>query len=196
MNPAGRPDLSRYDNSWYRPGPAWKRLAWYLVNAVFFLNPLNPSSGLKAWWLRVFGARVGRGVVIKPGVNVKYPWFLTIGDHVWIGENVWIDNLADVSLGAHVCLSQGALLLTGNHDFKAPAFDLRVRPIVLEDGVWIGARAVVCPGVHAQSHAVLTVGSVATQNLDAYGIYQGNPAARVKQRVIATTNHRAGQAYE
>ncbi len=134
--------------------------------------------------LRLFGARIGRGVVIKPAVNIKYPWKLIVGDHCWIGENVWIDNLADVKIGSHVCLSQGAMLLTGNHDFTSPSFDLKPAEIVLHDGVWIGARAVVCPGVTCRSHAVLTVQSVATRDLEAYSVNQGNPAVKVKDRVI------------
>jgi putative colanic acid biosynthesis acetyltransferase WcaF len=123
-------------------------------------------------------------VCIKPHVHIKYPWKLTIGDHVWIGEQVWIDNLADVKIGNQVCVSQGAYLLTGNHDFKKETFDLIIGAIVLEDGVWIGAKSVVCPGITCRSHAILTVGSVANRDLDAFGIYRGNPAEKIRVRVM------------
>jgi putative colanic acid biosynthesis acetyltransferase WcaF len=176
-------DLSTFDNSWFdRGAPRWKERLWQIVNGLFFLNPFNPFSGVKVRLLRLFGAEVGKGVLIKPRVNSKFPWKLHIGDHVWIGEGVWIDNLAEVRIGSHVCLSQGAMLLCGNHDYKKPSFDLIVAPITLEDGVWIGAKAVVCPGVTAHSHAVLTVGSVAAKDLEAGGIYRGNPAERVRDR--------------
>ena len=132
----------------------------------------------------MFGAKIDRGVVIKPGVNVKYPWHLSVGDYAWVGENVWIDNLTQVSIGNHACISQGAYLLTGNHDFTKNTFDLIVKSVTIEDGVWIGAKAIVCPGVTAESHAVLTAGSVATKNLAAYTIYSGHPAAAVKERSI------------
>lgn len=122
--------------------------------------------------------------MIKPAVNIKYPWLLFVGNYVWIGEQVWIDNLSEVVIGNNVCLSQGAMLLTGNHDYSLPTFDLTARPITLADGVWIGAKAVVCPGVHCESHAVLAVNSVASHTLAAYGIYQGNPAVWVRQRHI------------
>jgi putative colanic acid biosynthesis acetyltransferase WcaF len=122
--------------------------------------------------------------LIKPSVNIKYPWFLSIGDYCWIGENVWIDNLTHVSIGNNVCISQGAMLLTGNHDFTKTTFDLIVKPIVIEDGVWIGAKSVVCPGVYCESHAVLSVQSVATKRLNAYAIFRGNPAQSVKSREI------------
>lgn len=180
----GRTDLSRFDNSWYNPGPRWKVLLWFVINSLFLNTYLPVPILLKVRLLRLFGATIGTGVVIKPAVNIKYPWLLRVGNYVWIGEQVWIDNLSEVVIGDHVCLSQGALLLTGNHDYRRSTFDLTARPITLDDGVWIGAKSVVCPGVRCQSHAVLAVSSVATQSLDAYGIYQGNPAVWVRQREI------------
>jgi putative colanic acid biosynthesis acetyltransferase WcaF len=143
-----------------------------------------PVSGFKVRLLKLFGASVGKKIIIKPYVNIKYPWKLKIGDHCWIGENVWIDNLSHIYIGNNVCISQGAMLLTGNHDYTKESFDLIVGEITLEDGVWIGAQAVVCPGVVCASHSILTVKSVATKNMDAYMIYQGNPASAVKQRKL------------
>ncbi|GAB3568200.1 putative colanic acid biosynthesis acetyltransferase [Spirosoma luteolum] len=182
---SGQTDLSRYDNSWFNPGPRWKVIGWFLVNSLVLNNYLPLPVSLKVAVLRWFGARIGTGCVIKPGVNIKYPWLLTIGNHVWIGEKVWIDNLCLVELGDNVCLSQGALLLTGNHDYRRSTFDLTAKPITLESGVWIGARAIVGPGVRAGSHAVLSAGSMASKALESYGIYQGNPAVRVRDRVIS-----------
>ncbi len=134
--------------------------------------------------LRLFGAVIGKGVVIKPSVNVKYPWLLEIGDDAWIGEQVWIDNLVKTVIGSDCCLSQGAMLLTGSHNYKNPAFDLIAEPITLENGAWIGAKAIVCPGVTCGSHSVLAAGSVATGNLKPYTIYQGNPATEKRVRNI------------
>jgi putative colanic acid biosynthesis acetyltransferase WcaF len=107
-----------------------------------------------------------------------------MGNHVWIGENSWIDNLAKVEIGDHACVSQGAMLCTGNHNYLSPGFELIAKPIVLENAVWIGAKAVVCPGVTAFSHAMLTVGSVATSNMEPYSVYQGNPAQLKRKRVL------------
>lgn len=178
-------DLSRYQKLGYKPGASWlKRGLWLFISALFFNTGLFPSSGLKVFLLRIFGAKIGSDTVIRQNINIKYPWHLILGDYVWIGEQVWIDNHVSVKIGSHVCLSQGAMLMTGNHDYTKPGFDLMVSPIVLEDGVWIGAKAIVCPGLVVQSHAVLTAGSVATKNLEAYSIYQGNPAQKVKDRVI------------
>jgi putative colanic acid biosynthesis acetyltransferase WcaF len=163
-----------------------KQVLWYLVNILLFKNPLNIFLSLKIFLLKVFGAEVGNGVVIKPSVNIKYPWKLKIGEHSWIGEGVWIDNLAEVVIGNNVCISQGALLLCGNHNYKKESFDLMLGNIVLEEGVWIGAKAIVCPGVICASHSVLAVGSVITKNTVAFGIYQGNPAQKIGDRIIAT----------
>lgn len=178
-------DISAYNNSWYNPGAgAVKRTLWYFINAFILNSTLLPFNSLKIKLLQLFGAKIGKGVTIKPSVNIKYPWLLEIESNVWIGENVWIDNLAMVRIGSNCCLSQGAMLLTGNHDFTKPHFDLILKPITLEDGVWIGARAIVCPGVVCASHSILTVNSVASAPLEAFKIYRGNPAVAVKERVI------------
>lgn len=177
-------DLSKFRNDWYNPGNRFKRSFWFLVNAIFLQNPIVPFSSLKVFLLRTFGAKIGKNVVVKPNVNIKYPWNLTVGDNTWIGEKVWIDNLGKVTIGKNVCLSQGSFLLCGNHNYKKETFDLMIKEIILEDGVWIGAKATVCPGVTCKSHSVLSVGSIATSDLEAYSIYQGNPAIKIKDRLI------------
>ncbi|MFI5156694.1 MAG: WcaF family extracellular polysaccharide biosynthesis acetyltransferase [Chitinophagales bacterium] len=176
-----------YNNDWFKReigASRLKQIIWYFTNVFFFINPMNPGSGNKRFLLRLFGAKIGKGVVLKPSINIKYPWKLSIGDFSWIGEKVWIDNLGQVDIGKNVCISQGAMLLTGNHDYTKQRFDLMIGKIVLEDGVWIGAKAMVCPGVSCETHSVLAAHSVATQNLSAHQIYQGNPARAVKERVI------------
>jgi putative colanic acid biosynthesis acetyltransferase WcaF len=156
---------------------------WYVTNEIIFRTGLFPFSSIKCMILRCFGSRLGKKVRIKPHVNIKFPWLLEIGDYCWIGEDVWIDNLAKVNIGNNVCISQGAMLLTANHDYRKETFDIFVKPIIIEDGVWIGAKSVICPGVTCYSHAVLTVGSIATSNLEPFGIYKGNPAIKVKNRL-------------
>jgi putative colanic acid biosynthesis acetyltransferase WcaF len=180
--------LDKYDNSWYKPGrPGFIRFLWLIIGVWFVQCNWNPSSSFRIFLLRLFGAKIGKGVVVKPGVQIKYPWHLIIGNHVWIGEHVWIDNLTTVTIADNVCLSQGAYLLTGNHDYTQSTFDLLVKPIDLKEGVWIGAKAIVCPGVVCQSHSVLSVGSVARSELSAHKIYSGNPAVEVKERIIKSS---------
>ena len=161
-----------------------KQVCWYFTNVFFFKNSLNISSGLKVFLLRLFGATIGTGVVIKPCVNIKFPWKLSIGSHSWIGEEVWIDNLSEVIIGNNVTIAQGALILTGSHDHSKETFDFISLPVVLEDGVWIGTRAVVYGGVTCCTHSILGINAVAESNLHPYTIYKGNPAVPVLTRNI------------
>jgi putative colanic acid biosynthesis acetyltransferase WcaF len=178
-------DLSKFNNDWYNSGASWlTRIIWYCTNACFF-NSYFPFYSTKIFLLRLFGAKVGRNVVIKPKVNIKYPWKLKIGNYCWIGEGVWIDNLDEVIIGDNSCISQGALLLCGNHNYKKSSFDLMTGKIILEEGVWLGAKSIVCGGVICKSHSVLSVASVAVSDLEAYSVYQGNPAVKIKERIIS-----------
>jgi len=179
-------DNTLYDSGAHKVGRnAVVYFLWYLTHVVFFLNPFCPISGIKVWMLKLFGATIGKGVVIKPGARFKYPWKLTIGNNSWIGENVWIDNLEMVAIGNHVCISQDAMLLTGSHDHTKVAFNYQCAPITIEDGVWIGAKSVVGKGVTCGSHAILGVNSVAEKKLEPYVIYKGNPAVAVMKRIIS-----------
>lgn len=180
-----RTDLSSYSNTEFDIGAGTlKSFAWYVVNSLVFKSSIFPFYSIKVLMLRLFGAEVGSGVKIKPCVNIKYPWKLSLGNHIWIGENVWIDNLDNITVEDHCCISQGTLLLCGNHNYKKSSFDLITGPIYLEAGAWLGAKTIVCPNVRVKEHAVLTVGSIANSDLDAFSIYQGNPAKFVKTRTM------------
>lgn len=173
-----------FDKKDFNPGASTlKLLLWYFTSVIFIRSGIIPFSSLIVFILKSFGAKIGKDVRIKPGIYVHYPWKLQIGDHAWLAE-CRIENLAVVNIGDNVCVSQKAMLLTGNHNYKSVNFDLITKPIILEDGAWIGANATVCPGITVKSHAVLTVGSIATKDLEPYSIYQGNPAVKVKDRVI------------
>lgn len=181
----GEVRLGSFENAWYHPGAnALVRAVWLLANGLFLLTWFPWPSALKRALLRLFGARVGVGVVVKPRVNVKYPWHLTVGEHSWIGEGVWIDSLAPVRIGADACLSQGVMIETGNHDWSRPAFDLVVKEVVVEDGAWAAVGSLLLPGARLASHAVLGAGSVLSGDTEPYGVYVGVPAVKVRERVI------------
>ena len=181
----GNVDLSKFNNNWYNPGSKIKRLLWYFVNILFFKTSLPYPSKFKVFILKLFGAKTAKNIIIKPNVNIKYPWFLEIGNNVWLGEGVWIDNLTNVKIGNNVCISQGAYILTGNHNYKKETFDLIVNPVIIEDGVWIGAKSIVCPGSVIKTHSVLSVGSVFSGiSEEGYTIYRGNPATPLRLRKI------------
>ena len=173
--------LAEYCDGGYKPGrSAIVRTLWYFVSLVVFESGWFPVYGMKRWLLRRFGASIGRGVVIKPHVRIKYPWRLRIGSHCWIGEEAWIDNLADVEIGDDACLSQGVYLCTGSHDHRRATFNLIVKPIIIEAQAWIAARAVLLPGVTIGCGAVVAAGSIVTKDVPA-GVIAGGSAARVIQ---------------
>ncbi len=137
-------------------GFAW-RAAWYLVNALVFQGAilgLVPSRA-KAIVLRAFGAKVGSGFVCKLRVSIKYPWFLEMGDHVWLGEKVWIDNHCSVTIGSNVCISQGAYIFTGNHDWTDPTFPFFCKSVEIGDGVWVTAFQRIGPGRRIEPHTLV-----------------------------------------
>ncbi|AVP99871.1 colanic acid biosynthesis acetyltransferase WcaF [Ahniella affigens] len=171
-----RQRLDRFDNRQFVRGrSALVEALWLVVQGWLFASDL-PGSGWRRLLLRWFGAEIGQGVVIKPRVRVKFPWRLQIGDHAWIGEAVWIDNLARVEIGAHACVSQGAYFCTGNHDWRREDFALRTEPIVVGAHAWVGAMAQLAPGATLADGAILAMGSRLSGNTAPDRLYAGCPA--------------------
>jgi putative colanic acid biosynthesis acetyltransferase WcaF len=130
---------------------------------------LCTSSLIQCWWipnavrlaaLKLFGARIGSGVIIRSRVRVHWPWKLQVEDHSWIGEGAWLLNLEPIHISSHVCISQEALLCTGSHDRHDPAFEFKNAPITIGSGAWICARAIVLAGSAVGEGAVVSAGSV------------------------------------
>lgn len=174
-------DLKNYANDKFERGaPLWKEAFWFLAKIVFFQNAIPWPSTIRVALLRAFGARVGQRVVIRANVNISFPWRLTLGDDVWLGEEVFILSLAEVSVESSVCVSQRAFLCTGSHDFRAPAFDLVIRPIVIRRGSWIAAQAFVAAGVEIGVGSLVSAGSVVLESVPPNSLVRGNPAAVVR----------------
>lgn len=165
-----------------------KEIAWYFIKVFFFLSAIPYPNSLKSGLLRVFGAKVGKGLVIKPKVNIHFPWKLDIGNHVWIGEEVIILNFEKASIGNNVCISQRSFLCGGNHDFKDPAMRYKNGPITLNDGCWIGACAFIGPKVTIGCDTVVLVGSIITSDLKANLVYRNNIQEVKKERWTSFTN--------
>ncbi len=176
-------DLAKYCNREYDPGRGLLvRTIWYYVSLLVFEGGWFPLHGLKVLLLRWFGAKLGTGVRIKPQVRIKYPWRLTVGDHCWIGQEVWIDNLADVELGNHVCLSQRVYLCTGSHDHRSPGFELITGSIRVGNGAWLGAGCLIVCGITVAANAFVAGGSVVTKDVPPATIVGGNPAKPIGHR--------------
>jgi putative colanic acid biosynthesis acetyltransferase WcaF len=162
--------------------PDWIFITWYFLKCIFFLSSIPWPSRFKSWLLRLFGAEIGNEVYWKPRVNIHIPWNLKVGNHAWIGEEVCIINFATVSIGAHCCLSQRSFLCSGNHDYRSPDMRYRHAPIILEDGVWVGAGAFVGPDVTVGTDAVITAMSLVNRSLEGGWVYAGQPCAPVRRR--------------
>lgn len=173
--------LSQYSTAEFNRGAPWlKEALWHAVKCCFFMTPCPLPSALRVFFLRLFGARIGARVVIRSRVNIAFPWRLSMGDHVWLGEEVLILNLAPVTIESNVCVSQRAFLCTGSHDFRTPGFDLRTEPITLRGGCWIAAQAFVGAGVEVAGGSVVSAGSVVLENVPPKVLVRGNPAVVVK----------------
>ncbi|PMS11654.1 putative colanic acid biosynthesis acetyltransferase [Trinickia caryophylli] len=181
--PSGRViDLSRAGkgNCVRRPS-LLTEATWFVLEACIVNNKLVPSSALRVALLRIFGAKIGIGCRFVHPLRVKAPWNLEVGDHCWFGVDVWIYNQAPIRIGSHVCISQGTFLTAGSHDMST-TMDLRVAPIVIEDGVWITSKCVVQMGVTIGRSAVVTPLSVVHRSLAPEGVYGGNPCRFLRKR--------------
>jgi putative colanic acid biosynthesis acetyltransferase WcaF len=173
-------DLSQYSVAHFDRGASrLMEAAWHAVKCLFFQTAWPWPSELRVFFLRQFGAKIGVGVVIRSQVNITFPWRLSVGDHVWIGEEVLILSLAPVTIGSNVCISQRAFLCTGTHDFRSETFDLKTKPVMLRDGCWIAAQAFVAPGVEIGEGSVVGAGSVVLENVPPRSVVHGNPAKPV-----------------
>lgn len=176
-------NLKTFNNiSFDRGASLTKQVFWLVTEAILFSSSL-PGSVWRRWLLCAFGARVGQGVVIKPRVRIKFPWKLILGNDSWIGENVWIDNLDWVTVGSNSCISQGAYLCTGSHDWSKPTFDLIVKPIVIGEHAWISAFCKVAPGVTVASGSVCVIGSIVTKSTREWEVWGGNPFKKLRDRL-------------
>jgi putative colanic acid biosynthesis acetyltransferase WcaF len=176
--------LDRYHTppDWNPGAPLLVQILWFCLGASLLAARWLPGSGWRVTLLRTFGARIGSSCRIKPGLRVKFPWRLQVGQACWLAEDAWIDNLAIVRLGDRVCLSQGAYLCTGNHDFRSPAFSLRHGPITIGSDAWIAARAVIAPGSRIGAGSVVALGAVVRGSVPAGAIVRGNPSVVVGWR--------------
>lgn len=180
---AQRVELARYRSNQLDRGASRVAEALWMTCQCLVRSAL-PGSWFRIALLRLFGAQIGTNVIIRPGVRVKFPWRLSMGDYTWVGEDTWFDNLAPVTLGTNVCVSQGAYFCTGNHDWSDPTFGLLTKGISVGDGAWIGAKAVLAPGTTVGEMAIVGLGSVASGVIPPFEIHLGNPAQFVRRRVI------------
>lgn len=161
---------------------AWFCQLWWLVQSTLVAPTPQAAFAWRAWWWRRFGASLGCGVLIRPGVRLTYPWRLQVGDHVWIGDDVRLYNLAPISIGSHSVISQGSHLCTGDHDPADPSFLQRARPITIGAQAWIAADCFIGPDVTIGAGAVIGARSVVFRSMPAATVCHGHPCRPVRPR--------------
>jgi putative colanic acid biosynthesis acetyltransferase WcaF len=174
------------DNPYLQPHTSLRnrfgRAVWQVAYLLLFRPSPRPCHAWRAWLLRCFGAKLGRDCHIYPNSRIWAPWNLRCDDGAAIADEAVIYNAAEVHLGVHAIVSQQAYLCTATHDIDDIRFPMITAPISLGQYAWVCARACVLPGVTIRDGAVLGLGAVASGNLDAWQVYGGIPARRIRQR--------------
>lgn len=161
--------------AWDRP--TWLVYAWSACELALVSNPWQPSSRLRASVLRLFGAQVGSGVILRPRLRVRFPWKLSIGDRSWVGEDVWLHNQDRLTIGSDVVVSQGTFITTGSHAHRRD-MALITRPVVIEDGAWVTARCIVLGGSRIRTSALVSPGTVVSGEVPEATVF-GQPSGTV-----------------
>lgn len=160
-----------------------KRLVWNLTYALFFRTSPAPLFAWRAMLLRAFGAKLGPTCKFYPKSRIWAPWNLVCEDLVAIANDAELYNPSPLFLGSHMIVSQGAYICGATHLYNEPSFKLVSFPMHLGAYSWICARATVNPGVNVGRGAILALGSIATRDLEPFGIYAGIPARKIKERL-------------
>jgi len=157
------------------------QLWWIVQSTLFYMSP-QFLYGWRRFLLRAFGAKVGRGVIIRPTARITYPWKLKIDDHAWIGDYAEIYNLADIHIEKRAVVSQYAYICTGSHDADAVGFDIFAKPIKICESSWIATGAFVHPGVTIGKYSVVSARSIVRKNTEEFGVYAGEPLRKIRDR--------------
>lgn len=177
--------LDLFDNSGFDRGrPRWVEALWILTKWAFFVTPLPWPNGWKRLLLRVFGAKVGKGVIIRPGVNVHFPWRLSVGNHCWIGESAHLLSIAPITFEDHVALGHQVYIAAGSHDIRSATMAPQHAPVLVKTGTWIASRAFIGPGVTVRERVVVGAGAVVIKDVGPDVVVAGNPARVIRPRVI------------
>jgi putative colanic acid biosynthesis acetyltransferase WcaF len=168
----------------FRGRPAVIVQLWWLIQSTFFAWSPQFMYGWRRFLLRLFGAKVGKQVLIRPSVKVTYPWKVTIGDYSWIGDDVVLYSLGEIKIGEHTVISQKSYICTGSHDYTRPSFDIYFQPVEIGDQVWIASDVFVAPGVCVGKGSLVGVRSTVLHDLPPGMVCYGNPARPVRPRKV------------
>lgn len=168
----------------FRGRPAWFVQLWWIVQATLFRWSPQVMYGWRRFLLRLFGASIGRGVIIRPTVEVTYPWKLSIGDYAWVGDHATLYTLGEIRIGDNACVSQHCYLAGAGHNYAKTTFDMEAKAIIIEPEVWLATRVFVAPGVTVGRGAVVGACSVVVKDIPPMTICAGNPARVLRERPV------------
>jgi putative colanic acid biosynthesis acetyltransferase WcaF len=155
---------------------------WWIVDCLFFKPSPQILYGWRRFLLRSFGARIGKNVILRPSVKITYPWKISIGDNSWIGDEVDLYSLGDITIGRDAVISQRSYICTGSHDFESLSFDIFSKPIVIEDQAWLATDVFVAPGITIGRGAVVGARSSVFKNVAGGYVYAGSPLREIRKR--------------
>ena len=175
--------LDNWDGSGFDYGrPKFFVFLWFLCQETLFRFSPIPFYGFRRWLLRLFGGKIGTGVLVRPRARFHYPWRIEIGDYSSIGDEVWLYSIGTIKIGKHTIISQKSFLCTASHDYSDPFFKTIVKPIEVGNSVWIAADVFIAPGVSVGDNAVIGVRSSVFDNMPAGMVCYGYPCRPIKSR--------------
>jgi len=166
----------------FRGRPAWFVQWWWLIEATLFRWSPQMLYGFRSRLLRLFGARIGKGVLVRPTVEITYPWKLTIGDYCWIGDHVTLYTLGEIEIGDNAVVSQHSYLCSASHDYTRPTFDIFAAPVHIGPEAWLAAGVFVAPGVSIGRGAVIGAKSLVLKDMPEMTVCAGHPAKPIRPR--------------
>ena len=156
---------------------------WWIIQSTIFAGSPQFLYGWRRFLLRLFGAKIGKNVIIRPSAKITYPWKLTIGDYSWIGDNVDLYTLGEIKIGKNTVISQKSYLCAASHDYTKDTFDIYDQKIIIEDEVWIATDVFIAPGTTIGKGAVIGARSTVLGDMPAGMVCVGYPAKPVKPRI-------------
>ena len=169
-------NLKNYKSSSYDRGKSnWLVMIWWLLQAITFPLSLHNFNNFRCWLLRLFGAKIGQGVVIRPTARFTYPWKISIGDYSWIGDDVVFYSIDRIEIGSHAVISQKSYLCTASHDFRDPSFPTMASPIRVGNGAWVATDCFIAPGVTIGANAVIGARSSVFRDISQQQVAWGSP---------------------
>lgn len=158
------------------------QLWWFIQKTLFSWSP-QICYRWRVFLLRIFGAKIGFNVIIRPSVRITYPWKLSIGDNSWVGDNAELYTLGEIEIGNNVVISQRSYICTASHDYKKSSFDIYSQKITIKDQAWLATDVFVGPGVSIGEAAIIGARSSVFKDIPAEMICNGTPAIPIRHRL-------------